>query len=126
MESKSLYERLGGYDAIAAVTDELLARLLNDPQLGVFWKGHSENSLRRDRQLVVNYMCEAAGGPVFYTGRDMPTSHKGLGISASDWEVFMRHAAAALEKFAVPVTEKGEVLAFLTSLQGDIVERASL
>jgi len=126
METKSLYERLGGYDAIAAVTDELLARLLNDPQLGVFWKGHSENSLRRDRQLVVNYMCEAAGGPVFYTGRDMPTSHKGLGISASDWEIFMRHAAAALEKFAVPATEKGEVLTFLTSLQGDIVERASL
>ena len=68
MQTKSLYERLGGYDAIAAVTDDLLARLLNDPQLGVFWKGHSENSLRRDRQLVVNYMCEAAGGPVFYTG----------------------------------------------------------
>jgi len=61
MQTKSLYERLGGYDAIAAVTDDLLARLLGDPQLGVFWKGHSENSLRRDRQLVVNYMCEAAG-----------------------------------------------------------------
>ena len=125
METKSLYERLGGYDAIAAVTDDLLARLLNDPQLGVFWKGHSENSLRRDRQLVVNFMCEAAGGPVFYTGRDMPTSHKGLGISASDWEVFMRHAATTLEKFAVPATERGEVLAFLTSLQGDIVEQVS-
>lgn len=51
MQTQSLYERLGGYDAIAAVTDDLLARLLNDPQLGVFWKGHSENSLRRDRQL---------------------------------------------------------------------------
>jgi hemoglobin len=125
MQTKSLYERLGGYDAIAAVTDDLLARLLNDPQLGVFWKGHSENSLRRDRQLVVNYMCEAAGGPVFYTGRDMQASHKGLGISASDWEVFMRHAAASLEKFNVPATERSEVLAFLTSLQGDIVERAA-
>jgi hemoglobin len=125
METKSLYERLGGYDAIAAVTDDLLARLLNDPQLGGFWKGHSENSLRRDRQLVVNFMCEAAGGPVFYTGRDMLTSHKGLGISASDWEVFMRHAAASLEQFNVPATERGEVLAFLTSLKGDIVEPAS-
>ena len=121
MQTKSLYERLGGYDAIAAVTDDLLARLLNDPQLGVFWKGHSENSLRRDRQLVVNFMCEAAGGPVFYTGRDMQTSHKGLGISASDWEVFMQHAAASLEKFAVPAPEKGEVVAFLISLKDDIV-----
>ncbi len=123
IETKSLYERLGGYDAIAAITDDLLAWLLNDPQFVVFWKGHSENSLRRDRQLVVNFMCEAAGGPVFYTGRDMQTSHKGLGINASDWEVFMRHAAAAPEKFAVPSPERDEVLAFLTSLQGDIVER---
>jgi len=124
MQTKSLYERLGGYDVIAAVTDDLLARLLNDPQLGVFWKGHSENSLRRDRQLVVNFMCEAAGGPVFYTGRDMQTSHIGLGINASDWEIFMRHAAATLEEFAVPATERDEVLAFLSSLQGDVVERA--
>ena len=123
METTSLYARLGGYDAIAAVTDELLARLLNDPQLGVFWKGHSENSLRRDRQLVVNYMCAAAGGPVFYTGRDMKTSHKGLGVSVSDWKVFMQHACAVLEKFAVPVPERDEVLAFLTGLQGDVVER---
>jgi hemoglobin len=123
METTSLYTRLGGYDAIAAVTDELLARLRNDPQLGVFWKGHSENSLRRDRQLVVNYLCAAAGGPVFYTGRYMKTSHKGLGVSASDWEVFMRHASGVLEKFAVPVPERDEVLAFLTGLQGDVVER---
>jgi hemoglobin len=123
METTSLYARLGGYDAIAAVTDELLARLLNDPQLGGFWKGHSENSLRRDRQLVVNYMCAAAGGPVFYTGRGLKTSHKGLGVSISDWEVFMRHASAVLEKFAVPVPERNEVLAFLTGLHGDVVER---
>jgi hemoglobin len=68
-------------------------------------------------------MCEAAGGPVFYMGRDMQTSHKGLDISTSDWEVFMRHAAATLEKFAVPAAERDEVLTFLTSLRGDVVER---
>jgi hemoglobin len=54
-------------------------------------------------------------------GRDMQTSHKGLGISASDWEIFMRHAAATLEKFAVPAPERDEVLTFFTSLRGDIV-----
>jgi hemoglobin len=123
METTSLYARLGGYDAIAAVTDELLARLLKDPQLGGFWKGHCEDSLRRDRQLVVNYMCTAAGGPVFYTGRDMKTSHKGLDISTGDWEIFMQHATAVLEQFAVPAPERDEVLAFLAGLKGDIVER---
>src|SRR5262249_18394431 len=124
METSSLYIRLGGYDAIAAITDALLARLLTDPQLGRFWQGHCEDSLRRDRQLVVNYMCTAAGGPVFYTGRDMKTSHKGLGISPGDWEVFMQHATAVLEQFAVSAPEQDEVLAFLTGLQGDVVERA--
>ena len=123
METTSLYARLGGYDTIAAVTDELLARLLKDPQLGIFWKGHCEDSLRRDRQLVVNYMCAAAGGPVVYTGRDMKTSHKGLDLSASDWEVFMQHATAVLAQFAVSTPERDEVLAFLTGLKGDIVER---
>ena len=68
-------------------------------------------------------MCAAAGGPVFYTGRDLKTSHRGLGVGVSDWEVFMRHASAVLEKFAVPVPERDEVLAFLTGLQGDVVER---
>jgi hemoglobin len=123
METPSLYTRLGGYDAIAAVTDALLARLLHDPQLGRFWQGHSADSRRRERQLVVNYMCAAAGGPVFYTGSDMQTSHKGLGISTGDWEVFMQYASAVLEQFAVPPPEREEVLVFLTGLQGDVVER---
>jgi hemoglobin len=53
----------------------------------------------------------------------MKTSHKGLDISASDWEVFMQHATAVLAQFAVPPSERDEVLAFLTGLKGDIVER---
>ena len=122
--SQSLYERLGGYDAIAAVTADLLARLLSDPQLGVYWKGHSTDSRRRDRQLIVNYMCEAAGGPVVYGGRDMKTLHASLDISHDDWEVFMRHVVATPEKFNVPEPEKQEVLAFVTSLRDDIVEKA--
>ncbi len=79
-QDKSLYERLGGYDAIAAATDDLLlGRLVNDPLLGVYWKGKSEDSLRRDRQLIVDFLVQAAGGPGFYFGRDMRTSHTRLG-----------------------------------------------
>jgi hemoglobin len=119
-----LYQRLGGYDAIAAAVDALQARLQSDPQLGGYWKGTSSDSHRRDRQLIVDFMVEAAGGPTFYTGRDMKTTHRGLHISDSDWQIFMRHAAATLDTFAVPAKEKDEVLAFLSSLKGDIVESA--
>jgi hemoglobin len=118
----TLYTRLGGYDAVAAATDDLLARLQADPQLGGFWKGASADNRRRARQLIVDFMTEAAGGPAFYVGRDMQKSHLGMGITASDWDVFMRHAAATLAHFQVPERETGEVLAFFTSLRDDVVE----
>lgn len=124
MSDTSLYERLGGYDAIAAVCDDLLERLFSDSQLKGYWKGHSENSLRRERQLLVDYLAEAAGGPVYYLGRDMKTSHAGIGISESDWEVMAGHLAATLAKFNVPEAEQQEVFALGASIKGDIVEQA--
>ena len=98
---KSLYVRLGGYDAIAAATDDLLGRLTSDPQIGVYWKGHCKDSMQRDRQLVVDFLCAAFGGPTIYRGRDMKTSHEGLGISESDWQVFVKHTVATLDAFGV-------------------------
>jgi hemoglobin len=119
---QSLYHRLGGYDAVAAACDELLARLQSDPQVGVYWKGASNDNQRRARQLIVDYMVAAAGGPALYTGRDMKKSHEGMHINASDWDVFMHHAAATFDHFSVPARERDEVLAFLASLRGDVVE----
>ncbi|HEV2690870.1 MAG TPA: group 1 truncated hemoglobin [Bryobacteraceae bacterium] len=119
---KSLYHRLGGYDAIAAFADDLLPRLLADPQLGIYWKGKCRDSLRKERQILVDYLCAATGGPVNYSGRDMKTSHEGLGISESDWDLFAKHAVASLEDLGVPQSEKNEVLALAASLRADIVE----
>ena len=121
--AESLYHRLGGYDAIAAATDDLLARLQGDPRLGGYWKGASTDNRRHARQLIVDFMVEAAGGPAYYTGRDMRTSHAGMGIDAADWDAFMRHAAATLDHFGLPAQEKEEVLAFFAGLKGEVVER---
>jgi hemoglobin len=120
--TETLYHRLGGYDAIAAATDDLLARLQADPRLRDYWKGASDNNQRKARQLIVDFMAEAAGGPAYYTGRDMQTSHVGMHIDERDWEAFMHHAAATLDHFAVAPREKDEVLAFFASLRVDIVE----
>jgi hemoglobin len=122
METRSLYQRLGGYDAIAAAVDDLLPRLTSDPQLGVYWRGHSKDSMKRDRQLIVDFLCVATGGPVVYRGRDMKTSHEGLRISESDWKIFVEHTVATLDKFSVPEREKAEFMAAAASLKGDIVE----
>ncbi len=93
-----------------------------DPQLRDFWKGASNDNQRKARQLIVDFMTEAAGGPAYYTGRDMKRSHAGMGITASDWDRFMHHSAAMLDHFGVSGREKDEVLAFFSSLRADIVE----
>ncbi len=121
-QEESLYTRLGGYDAIAAVTDEFLERLFGDPTIGYYWAGDSNDTKRRDRQLIVDFMCEASGGPVFYTGRDMKISHEGLGISEQQYDILMVHCVATLDKFDVPEREKGEVCDFLNGLRVDIVD----
>jgi hemoglobin len=82
----SLYQRLGGYDAIAAVSDDFLGRLAHDPSLGRFFVGHSTNSVARIRQDIVDFLCHATGGPCVYRGRDLRTAHAGLGITGADWD----------------------------------------
>jgi hemoglobin len=72
-KEKSLYERLGGYNAIAAVVDDFISRWVADPHIGRFLIGHSTDSKKRMRQQLVELVCEAAGGPCIYTGRNMRT-----------------------------------------------------
>jgi hemoglobin len=118
----SLYERLGAYDGIAAIVDDLLPRLLGDPQLGVYWKGKCKDSLKKDRQLFVDFLGSAFGGPVVYPGRDMKTSHDGLGITESEWHRFVEHVVATLENLAIPTRETSEFLAATDSLKADVVQ----
>lgn len=120
-KEKSLYERLGKYDAIAAVVDDFIGRLATDPQLGRFFVGLSTDSQKRVRQLVVDQLCEAAGGPCFYIGRTMKVSHAGLKVTEADWQTSVKHLVATLEKFKVPQKEKDEVLTLISSLKADIV-----
>jgi hemoglobin len=60
---------------------------------------------------------------MYYTGRDMKTSHKGMKISERDWSAFMGHVNATLEAFKVPKAERDEVVAFVQSTKPDIVVR---
>jgi hemoglobin len=122
MSDKTLYERLGGYDAICAVASDLLPRLQADPQLARFWQNRGEDGLRREKQLLIDFLCSSAGGPLYYTGRDMKTSHKGMKISERDWSAFLGHVGATLEAFKVPQAERDQVLAFVQSTKSDIVE----
>jgi hemoglobin len=122
MGEKTLYDRLGGYDAIAAVASDLLPRLQADARLGRFWQNRGEDGVRREKQLLIDFLCSSAGGPLYYTGRDMKTSHRGMGISESDWSAFLEHLQATLQAFRVPLPERDAVVAFIESTKPDIVE----
>ena len=122
MAEKTLYDRLGGYDAISAVVNNLLPRLMSDAQLGRFWKNRGEDGINREKQLLIDFLCSSAGGPLLYTGRDNKTSHKGMGVSESDWEKFISHLNATLDSFQLPQQEHNDVIGFIESTKVDIVE----
>jgi len=122
-QAKTLYARLGGYDAIAAVTDDFVGRLVADKRLTKFFVGHSEDSLKRIRMHVIDQLCAAAGGPCSYTGRDMRTSHHGLGITSEDWDAAAKHLVDTLNKFKVGKAEQDELLGVVGGLKKDIVDK---
>ena len=120
---KTLYERLGGYNAVAAVVDDFVGRLISDKKFERFFAGHSTDSKKRIRQHIVDQFCAAAGGPCIYTGRTMKDSHAGLGITEEEWDAAAKHLVATLDKFKVGDREKKELLDFVGGLKNDIVEK---
>lgn len=122
MTQKSLYERLGGYDGITAFVNDLLPRLQGDAQLGRFWQNRGADGIAREKQLLIDFLCANAGGPMYYTGRNMLMTHKGMKISESDWSAFLQHAGATMAALHVPKQECDDVVGFVLGLKADIVE----
>ena len=123
--NSSLYHRLGGYDTIASFVDHLLEMLRQDPRFSRFGIGRSLDSHRRARQLNVDLICCMAGGPSFYTGRDMKTSHAGLAITETEWEISQDCARQVLRKLGIGEPETNEVVTLLEQYRADIVESSA-
>lgn len=120
----SLYERLGGVYAIAAVVDDFIDRIMEDPQLNANPKvdeAHHRVSRAGFKYLVTEMVCWATGGPQKYTGKSMRDSHQHLDITPAEWQVFLADFRATLDKFQVPAREQQELFAIVESTRGDIV-----
>ena len=122
-QGQSLYSRLGGYDALVAVTKDFIGRLAIDQQLSKFFVGLNDTSKARVQSHVVDFLCVATGGPCIYTGQDMKTAHTGLHITDADWNLAAQRLTETLNKFKVPQREQGEVMTAIGGLKGDIVGR---
>ncbi len=120
----TLYQRLGSYEFIARFVDTAFPRVASHPDLRRLFQGHSVDSQVRQRQLIVDALCEATGGPCLYTGRAMKPVHTGLGITGADWQTFVAILDRVLGELAVPAAEKAEFLALLESrFRPDVVEK---
>jgi hemoglobin len=124
-KQKSLYDRLGGKKAITAVVDEFVGRVAADNRINHFFAATASNpaQLASFKGKLVDQICEAAGGPCKYTGKDMKTAHQGMGISAADFNALIEDLVGALDKFKVGKAEKDQLLGVLGPMQGAIVEK---
>ncbi|MGH7653290.1 MAG: group I truncated hemoglobin [Gemmatimonadaceae bacterium] len=122
-DGPSLYRRLGGYDAIAAFTDDFLGRATNDPMIVPFFKGLSTADLQRIRQHLVDQLCSATGGPCFYPGKDMKTAHADLEITPAVWNAFTGHLNETVARFKIGDRERNELVAIIESVKPDIVNK---
>jgi hemoglobin len=117
---QSLYERLGGKPAITAVVDDFVARVAADSRInGKF----ANANIPRLKSMLVDQICQASGGPCTYTGRDMKTTHAGMGVSSNEFDALVGDLIATLNKFKVGDREKNELLGALGPMKKDIVEK---
>jgi len=117
---KSLYERLGGKEAITAVVDDFVGRVAADNRINGFF---AKANVPRLKTQLVNQICEASGGPCKYTGPDMKTAHRGMGIPSAAFDALVGDLVATLDKFKVGEREQKELLAALGPMKNDIVEK---
>jgi hemoglobin len=127
--ARSLYERLGGENAIRAVVDDFVTRALNDPKVNFTrkgttaeWKPTPEN-VERVKKTAVELVGMVTGGPQKYTGKSMKEAHKGMEITQAEFDAFAADCKASLDKFNVPAKEQDELMKIIASTAPDIVEK---
>ncbi len=116
----SLYDRLGGKDAITAVVDELSANVGADSRIN---HRFAKANMKQFKSNMVDLLCMGSGGPCAYKSLDMKTVHTGMKISDAEFGAMAENVVKTLNKFNVPAPEQGEVMALLGGMKGDIVNR---
>ncbi|HET6541328.1 MAG TPA: group 1 truncated hemoglobin [Chryseolinea sp.] len=119
----TLYTRLGGIDAISAVTDKFLTNVASDNTINARFAGTVANPARLQllRNNLIDQICAGSGGPCQYKGKTMLEAHTGLNITTAEFNALVGDLVAALDFYSVPEKEKNELLAVLGPMQADIV-----
>jgi len=115
----SLYDRLGGLEAINAVTESWVGRVGGDDRANAKFV---RTDIARLKKEVADQLCEVTGGPCAYTGRTMRDTHAGMKTTAGEFEVVMQHLGATLDELNVAKPEQDELVELLRPMRDDIVE----
>jgi hemoglobin len=116
---RTLYDRLGGLDAITAVVESFRDTVAADDRINLKF---ARTDLARLRQMLIDQVCEATGGPCEYRGRSMKEAHAGMRVSKGEFDALVDDLVKTLNQFKVPGSEQSELLAILGPLESDIVE----
>lgn len=117
--ARSLYERLGGRDAIVTVIDSFVARVAADARIN---KKFARSDAGRVKTMLVEQVCAATGGPCTYTGRSMKDAHRNMGVTEGEFNALVEDLTATLQAMNVPEKERNELLGALAPMKADIVE----
>jgi len=123
MPEQSLYERLGGVNAIAMVVDRFSDKIVENPKLNVnpnLKEWNTKGQLEGLKFMRTLWICQAAGGPFQYTGKDMHKAHKDLHIKSEEFDEVGAEISRALDHFGVPEREKQELLAAVVAHKGEV------
>ncbi len=123
-QEASLYDRLGGKEAITMVINDFVNTVGSDPRITneKVTKRLQAIDIDQLKAYLVEQVCVGTGGPCKYTGRSMKEAHAGLEISNADFDVVVDDLVKTLDKYNVPEKEKGELLSILGPMRPDIVE----
>lgn len=122
---KTLFERLGGTEGISSIVDDVVDAHLNNVSISSRFLPYKEQPERLAiiKKHTVDFFSAGSGGPVTYTGRDMPTTHKGMNISSAEYLCAMDDIMIVLEKHKIDEGSKKDVLSVLWSLKEMIISR---
>src|ERR1700685_1281822 len=120
-----LYQDLGGKRGVVAIVDDFVGRVTADTRINSFFKATAADPKRlaKFKMNLGNQICQAAGGPCKYTGKDMKSAHAGMGISGADFDALVQDLVASLDKFKVKEADKMALLGVLGPMKSDIVEK---
>ena len=119
----SLYQRLGGSEALGAIFDDVGPRMAADPLLAKFFQGQSPETLTGQRNRTVEFLCHETGGPCEYTGQPLKKAHGVLHINEAQWKAFLKHLGETLDHLKIGDKEKHDMLALVGHFKSDVVEK---